>query len=172
MSDAVNITEEQMPILRPIPFEPGQDHRHWRFMSTWHYLIHVGKFKGMTIQVPAGKVVNGASIPKLFSNTFASTGILFIGACIHDPGYESGGLIFLDSHNTPKFMQMGRSELDDLFIDISHYHYPEHPIAIGTAGALLSAGGGEAWDDCRRKDGTYIKPVDKSGEYDKDWNIF
>ena len=175
MSDAVNITEEEMPILRPIPFKPREDHRHWRFMEDWVYgkvsqLPERWSTFGQSIFIPKGKVINGASIPKIFTNVFSSTGILFIGACIHDPGYEDAGLNFINSSGDKSFFPLVRSQMDDLFADVSQLHYPEHHTAIELAERNLELFGGGAWDDCRKKDGTYIPPVDHSAAYDKEWN--
>jgi len=167
MSDAVNISEEEMPILRPIPFDPGQDHRHWRFMEDWYYRVRSGKFKERVIFIKKGTVINGASIPKLFSNVFASTGILFLGACVHDPGYENAGLTFFMG-NEYVFLRMSRGELDGLFGKICSTHYPDEAWAISRAEGLLRTFGHGAWEDARKKDGTHIKPAEKS--YDEEWN--
>lgn len=148
MSTAVNITEEEMPILRPIPFTDGQDHRHYRIMEDWHY----NKLPGMYFVVKKGKVINGASVPKMFSNIFSPTGILFIGAILHDPGYEDAGLWFIANDGNEMFSKMTRQELDDLFGRICRHHYPEHQWAINKAEALLEIGGGSAWEECREKE--------------------
>jgi len=176
MSTTTNLTQEEMPWLQPVLFNNGQDHRRWLFLKDWHYnkldllpnFADYG-FPSSEILIKKGKIINGASIPKIFSNTFASTGILFIGACIHDSGYEDAGLWFTFPDNSKIFHYMTRSILDNLFTDISHLHYPEHPISIRTARLFLKIGGGAAWDSCRKIDGTYQPPKDCYKEDDGYW---
>lgn len=167
MSNAQNILEEEMPILRPIPFKDDEDHRHWRFMEDWIYDKNpIGK-----IYIHKNEIINGASIPKLFSNVFASTGILLLGASVHDPGYKYGGLHFLEDDEII-FREMTRNKLDDLFGEISRFHYPKEMWAINKAEYLLEMFGQNAWDECRIADGTYkpSKSIDHEEQYQKDWN--
>ena len=170
MSTAKNIIEAEMPLLRPIPFKDGEDHRHFKFEVDWYYgkLDQLPDFKelglpGSTVVVKAGEVINGASIPKVFSNIFAATGILFIGACLHDTGYKYAGLFFVLIDGTEVFHAMSKSKLDDLFASVSQLHYPEHHAAIELAERNLEWFGRGAWDDCRKKDGTYVKPPHPKG---------
>lgn len=154
-----------MPLLRPVPFEPGQKHRHWRFEEDWFY----NRWK-YTVLIPQHTVIDGASVPKFFSNIFSPTGILFIGACLHDFGYEKAFLLKVVGEDiTPVIMT--RKELDDMFGEVSRLHYPDETWAINNAEACLEFGGQEAWDNCRKADGSYVEPEPVKTDTNEDWMV-
>lgn len=170
MSTGTGLLQSEMPWLQPMMFTDGQEHRHWLFLQDWVYnkLDKLHDFKELnlpsnTVLVKQGEIINGASIPKIFSNVFAATGILLVGACIHDPGYKYAGLTFIMPDGSELFHPMSKSRLDDLFASVSQFHYPEHWTAIEGAERTLELFGGGAWEDCRKKDGTYIKPPHPEG---------
>jgi len=146
------LTKDQMPKLIPLPMDDDETHRRWELIEDWRF----ARWRAHIIVVPAGFVFNGASIPKVFSNIFASTGILFLAALIHDFMYENGYYLVtfevLDRDPVNMEVYVTRQEADQIFEEIADICYPQNTVAIGMAKAFLSVGGGRAWAKCRALD--------------------
>jgi len=127
-----------MPIIRPLPIPTkGKESitrvknwltyiREWEIISP--YRLHIDSLD-IDVLIPGnflssnqvyyvwGFIFDGASIPKIFSNILAPTGILFIPGLIHDFGYKYQCLLALDG--TPIFVGESQKFFDDLFHDLS-----------------------------------------------------
>ena len=160
----------QMPKMVPLPFRNGESHRHWMLLEDWIYK----EWGGVTIIIEKGFVFNGASIPKIFSNIFASTGILFLAALVHDHLYQHRWIWIIEESITERFIRSGakcgkkklwcdKSKSDDIFGEIALISYPENRKAIKTAKFFLTVGGQGSWDKCRKIEGNYIPPKHPEG---------
>ena len=152
----------KMPKMVPIPFEGDESHRRWMLLEDW-----VFRWGNKLIVIEKGFVFNGASIPKIFSNIFASTGILFLAALIHDHLYQHRWIWIIEPQKGDLFYEKNKQKLycskevsDDIFGQIALISYPEFPKAIWIAKKSLTLGGQSAWDKCRKAEGNYIPPPD------------
>lgn len=164
------LTEDQMPLLKPLPMADNDSHRNWKVMEDW-YLKCIPL--NITFFIPKGFIFNGASVPRFFSNIFPSTGYLFIAALIHDYlyGYASYLKSFEYTDGVPYSLviKVTRKESDNIFEDIADWLYKDHWFKTKLAKTALVLGGQGAWDDCRKIDGTYVKPLPYKYEDDDDF---
>ena len=91
--------------------------RKWKF--TEDYIIHYKK-QNKYIYIPTDFIIDGASVPKIFSNIFSPVGILFLGAIPHDFGYKYNGLLIFDIKTKKLCLEhYSKSELDIIFKEIN-----------------------------------------------------
>ena len=114
---------ETMPVLQParIPTEGKgvvsalwtwvMKSRKWRVAEDFYY-----KVNDVDYVIPEGVVCNVASIPKFLRAVISPTGILLVGALVHDHGYKYTTLRYADGSETPRLDQ---KYLDQLFRDIN-----------------------------------------------------
>lgn len=79
------LSEEQMPILRPLPVRKRGERRRYRLMEDWKCEV-LGR--AFTFIIPKGFIFDGASIPRLFWNMLSPSGYLFIAGLLHDFLYK------------------------------------------------------------------------------------
>ena len=107
-----------MPVVRPVPirtkglpwykrarqaFRP----RKWELVQDYYYQ---SPGLGYSILIPAPFTFDGASVPRPLWPFLDPTGLLFIGALVHDFGYRYRGLFIGTS--TWEFQAFSRWELD------------------------------------------------------------
>lgn len=115
-----------MPIVRPVPiptlglpwyrqlpkmFSP----RKWEIIEDFEY--H-SKALGYSILIPAPFVCDGASVPRPLWPLLDPTGLLFIGAIVHDFGYRYRGLIVRRDGSPWRFESKARLDLDRIMESI------------------------------------------------------
>lgn len=163
----------EMPRIQPIPFKNGEAHRRWELTADWHY----SKWNNSMIIIPKGFIFNGASIPKMFSSVFASTGILFLASLVHCHLYQYRWIWVIKRDADGEFYPLNKERFyinkslaDDIFKEIALISYPDYSKSIWVAKKALTLGGGSAWNACRKAEGNYKPPIDHSEEYDKKRN--
>ena len=145
---------ELMPRMEPIKMIGKDAHRRWTLLEDWSFFL---SSKSLHIHIPKGFVFNGASVPRIFSNIFPSTGFLFLAALVHDYLYQYTFMwTVVDSKHIKYYVD--KSLADSIFKEIANEIYPKWTKAAWIAKAALTMGGQSAWDTCRKADGTYVKP--------------
>jgi hypothetical protein len=154
------LDKSKMPRMIPIPFANGESHRKWMLTEEW--LFH--GWDDCAILIEKDFIFNGASIPKVFSNVFASTGILFLAALIHDHLYQYRWMWIIENCDSErKKFYVSRDLADVIFGEIALISYPNNRKSIWLAKTLLSAGGSSAWNACRKIEGNYVPPKPPDG---------
>jgi len=119
----------EMPVLQPIPIVTKEKHfliriwrwissvRHWSLAEDWYYDLP----DQTRIKIPAGFVMDGASVPRPLWGLLSPTGLLLIPGIIHDYAYQHDGLIALDQdqNETPYRAGAGRRFWDQLFLKVA-----------------------------------------------------
>ena len=93
---------QDMPSVRPVPIRTKDlnwwgrikarfESRKWYFDKEWRFWFD---YMGVEYEavVPAGTIIDFASIPRVFWSLYSPTGILLIPSIIHDIGYREGFL--------------------------------------------------------------------------------
>ena len=145
------MSKNDMPKIIPLPMWPKDTHRHWELTEDWHY----DRWDGIHVIIEKGFIFNGASIPKVFSNIFASTGILFLASLVHDHIYQYRYILVeheIDGKVTRQKLYLTKDRADDIFKEIALVSYPHNKKAIWLAKMALSIGGRFAWKASREKE--------------------
>jgi len=117
------------PVVQPLPLDlsgKGFFSRIWALLSfvrKWRvvedYFLYI-PWLGITIFIPAGFVLNFASVPRVLWPVMSPTGHLLLGSIPHDFGFCYGGLILWhDRKKAFVFREYPRGFLDALLIDIT-----------------------------------------------------
>ena len=145
------MSKNDMPKIIPLPMFPTDTHRHWELTEEWRY----DRWDGIHVIIEKGFIFNGASIPKVFSNIFASTGILFLASLVHDHIYQYRYILVeheIDGKVTRQKMYLNKDRADEIFKEIALISYPHNKKSIWLAKTALSIGGRFAWNDSRKKE--------------------
>ena len=148
-----------MPPIKPLLLRDEDATRRWIFTKDWYF--HFAPL-AITFFIPKGYIVNGASIPGWAQGIYSPVGFLFIGSIMHDYFYDKASYIYMvgakDGSSIQETKPIKRDTADDILKQISKHLYPKKWFAAGIAHKALSIGGQSAWDECRKADGTYVKP--------------
>lgn len=119
----VGFKYEELPILQPIRI-PTKDkgffgaiwmwimiRRNWTIVKDFKFELNGNKYV-----IPKNFVFDGASIPKYFSIWLSPTGVLLMGAIIHDYLYRYAKLLKADKKSTEN---ISLKKADEIFRDIN-----------------------------------------------------
>lgn len=145
-----------MPVLRPVPIETSDANiliriwllltvvRKWEVVEDWRVILP----DGAVVIIPAGFIMDGASIPRLLWIFISPTGILLIPGILHDFAYAYD---YLWLENGGKYQQgAGQAFWDKLFYDVS-LKVNSMVISDAVAYYSLRAFGFIAWSNARFK---------------------
>jgi len=124
---SIDFSCPKLPALRPVRIETNGKsifeavkvwlgtRRLWEVAEDWDFKI------GSTSHIiPKGFIFDGATIPRFLTVWFAPTGILLVGALVHDYLYYYEDMYFLsDEIKWERTGQYTRKDVDKLFRDIS-----------------------------------------------------
>ena len=143
----------QMPIVRPVriptkglpwyrrafkAFAP----RKWELIEDYTYTSTTLRH---SILVPAPFIFDGASVPRPLWPFLDPTGLLFIGALVHDFGYRYRGLLLRTRATLPwQFERLSRPEIDETMRTIV-VEVNDMSVMAGIANAAVRVGGWLAW---------------------------
>lgn len=143
----------QMPIVRPVPiptkglpwyrrarqaFRP----REWELVEDFAYTSTTLRH---SILVPAPFIFDGASVPRPLWPFLDPTGLLFLGALVHDFGYRYRGLLLRTRPTLPwQFERLTRSEIDET-MRVIVCEVNDMSGMAGIANAAVRVGGWWAW---------------------------
>lgn len=160
--------ELTMPILRPLPIQTkGLEwyQKYWAWLTAtrkWEvvmdYEVYI-EHLDITVKIPGGSIYepvkktgfifDGASIPRLFRNVLAPTGILFIPGLVHDFGYKFRFLLLPD--NTKVHVGESQKFFDKVFEEMSLQINGIKGPSFVAYGSLRGAGF-MAWNKHRKAD--------------------
>ena len=138
-----------MPLIIPVRMGSGDSIRRWELIDDWDYQLD-----SIHIHIPAGFIFDGASIPRVFTAIYATTGYLFIGALINDFLYQKGYYLekFPTFSDATYKVYVGRSRADLMFKRVGNIEYPNHKGKTWLAYKALKIGGWVAWNKHRSKE--------------------
>lgn len=122
---SINFKYTKMPTLEPIPISTkGKslfvavkiwlgERRRWYLVEDW-----VFEKNGHAYLIPKGFVFDGATIPRFLTIWFAPTGILLLGALVHDYLYFKSTMYKFGVNEWVTTKKYNRKEIDELFRDI------------------------------------------------------
>lgn len=122
---SINFKYKEMPTLKPIPIETkGKDlisavriwlgeRRQWSLEEDWIF-----EMEGRAYIIPSGFTFDGATIPRSLTVWFAPTGILLLGALVHDYLYFKGSIYKFGANEWVKTSPFSRKKVDQIFRDI------------------------------------------------------
>lgn len=100
--------------------------------------------------IPKTFIFNGASVPKIFTSLYLPTGILYLGAFLHDFMYGFEGLIvFTEKMDDFKFVKVSQKEADNIFYEMN-MAVNDFKTACYPAYATLRGFGWTIWNGCRK----------------------
>lgn len=123
ITSGITFDYSDLPIIKPVRI-PTKDKgffgglwlwltgtRQWEFNKDWYFVIDDVEYV-----IPKGFVFDGASIPKAMWAIISPTGVLLIGATIHDYMYQNGKLLMRGKR---KERIVTRREADRIFRQVS-----------------------------------------------------
>jgi len=150
------LTEEQMPILRPIPVTKRRERRRYELMEDWECSL-LGR--GFTFIIPKRFIFDGASIPRIFWNMLSPSGYLFLAGLLHDFLYKYA---FAYVYSVIESLDGGERRLIKVWVnqEVADQKFEElaEKICVGahfftkTAYLALRGFGFVAWNKHREKD--------------------
>ena len=164
------ITEEEMPVLLPIPIPTKNrtfimrvlvwlfDIRKWQLVQNWHFKLK-NDAEIVEIVLPKDFRFDGASIPRIFWFLLSPVGLLLIPGLIHDYGYRFDQLWQKNANGEiePFMKEAGRKAWDDLFkavgIQVNGFAGIDFVAWIG-----LRLGGFFAWHKHRQRNEIPVPP--------------
>jgi len=154
------IYQQKMPKMQPLVIKTKNlgffarykawmfDRRRWMITEDWLYELR----KNVYILIPAGFILDGASIPRIFWAILSPTGILLIPAIIHDYGYKFGYVWIKQTVNGVPFKygeDFKRKYWDELFkktaIKVNGFKYINK-----VAWLAVKVGGRRIWKKYRK----------------------
>lgn len=135
------------PLLIPILYR-GEER--YQLVEPWSFTLPVdlGAGTGITVEVPLGMVVDGASVPRALWTFMPPDGLHRAAALAHDVAYETGGRLL------PRVF-ITRAQADLMFYDLMILAgVSKWRASIAYRGVRI--GGGSSWD----KHAPIIQPVD------------
>jgi hypothetical protein len=85
--------------------------RKWEVSEDFYFTLN-----GIRYVIPTGFVCDCTSTPKFLRLVVSPTGIMLVGAVVHDYGYAHGSLLLASKESTEKYSQR---HMDKIFRDIN-----------------------------------------------------
>lgn len=161
-----------MPITKNIPLDMKNAGSWWKKYKLWKFGLpkeelmedfyqelprKCNRFLGFNENVrvccfiPKTFIFDGASVPKMLTSLYLPTGILYLGAFLHDFMYGFEGLIvFTEEMKEFKFVRVVQKEADNIFYEMN-MAVNDFKTACYPAYTALRMFGFKAWKDDQKK---------------------
>jgi hypothetical protein len=90
--------------------------------------------------------MDGASVPKMLSSLYSSTGVLFYGSLPHDFAFRYSGLLLVNPDRTLYYKELSKSLADEIFNNLCKEE-SGMSVASRIAKFALTLFGGSSWQD-------------------------